>query len=490
MQRYPRNAWLPVAAVALLTVPASAQYELVWSDEFDSALDTSTWEHQIGTGVNYGLPAGWGNNELQYYTDEFFNSFTNNGALHIVIQDIPFAGSPYSSARLRTLGNFEVRYGRVEARIKLPKGSGLWPAFWMLPTNSPYGGWASSGEIDVMEAVNQMSRIHGTLHFGSPWPNNTSAGGTLQDGTDFSQDYHVYSVEWGPDAFTWSVDGQPYRTINSNAWFSTAATGNPRAPFDTPFHLLLNVAVGGNFPGDPDGSASFPQQMLVDWVRVYRLEQAPFQGAPHALPGRIEAEDFDSGYPGEAYNDCDAGNNGGAYRSDIDVDIQSSTEGGFNIGWLCDGEWLEYSVDVQASGLYTLRARVASLPTGGALTLESDGTNISGPIAFGPTGGWQNWTTIETQVELAAGPQILRVSNAGAPTDAFNFNWFELEAIAAGCSVADLAEPFGTLDFSDVVSFLTAFAASEPAADLAAPFGAWDFSDVIAFLAAFGAGCP
>lgn len=479
-----------LALPALLAGGARAQYTLVWSDEFDTPLNTDVWEHQIGTGTSYGLPAGWGNNELQYYTDQFFNSFTSNGALHIVVQDIPFNGSAYTSARIRTLGSFAVRYGRIEARIKLPKGSGLWPAFWMLPTNSPYGGWASSGEIDVMEAVNEMDRIHGTLHFGSPWPNNVSAGGTFQNGTDFSQDYHVYSVEWGPDFFTWSVDGQAYRTLNSNAWFSIADTGNPRAPFDTPFHLLLNVAVGGNFPGDPDGSASFPQQMLVDWVRVYRIEQAPYPGAAHELPGRIEAEDFDAGYPGEAYHDCDVGNTGGAYRQDTDVDIQASSEGGFNIGWMCEGEWLEYSVNVQSAGEYVIRARVASQSTGGTLRFETDGAAIGDPISFGATGGWQSWTTVETQATLEPGAQVIRVVNDGASAQAFNLNWIEFEAVAAGCSASDLAEPFGSLDFSDVVAFLTAFASGEASADLAPPAGVWDFSDVITFLALFGAGCP
>ncbi len=480
-----------IALASLLIAPAAhAQLELVWADEFDGQLDTDTWEHQIGRGEAYGLPTGWGNNEHQYYTDQFFNSFTNNSELHIVAQNIPFGGASYSSARIRTLGSFEVRYGRIEARIKLPKGQGLWPAFWMLPTNSPYGGWASSGEMDIMESVNQMNRIHGTLHFGSPWPSNTSAGGTLQDGRDFSQDFHVYSMDWNPDSISWSVDGEVYRTIGSGAWFSSAATGNPRAPFDTPFHILLNVAVGGNFPGDPNGTASFPQEMVVDWVRVYREQQAAYAGAEHAVPGRIEAEDFDAGYPDEAYQDCDAGNNGGAYRPDSDVDIEASNEGGFNIGWMCEGEWLEYSVDVASPGTYTLRARVASQTTGGSISFDSDGADISGVMSFSATGGWQSWTTIETEVALAAGSQVIRMNNAGGAGDGFNFNWFELEALATGCGDADLAEPFGALDFSDVVAFLVAFGEMDGAADLAAPFGSLDFSDVIAFLSAFGAGCP
>jgi len=473
-----------------VVAPASAQLELIWSDEFDGgSLDTSVWERQIGDGSNYGLPPGWGNNELQYYTDFEFNSFVQDGSLHIAVFDIPFAGSPYSSARLRTLGNFDFRYGKIEARIKLPKGQGLWPAFWLLPTNSPYGGWASSGEIDVMEAVNQMTTVHGTLHFGSPWPNNASAGGTV-GGLDYSQDYHVYAVEWEPDQFRWSVDGQVYRTLTNNAWFSTAATSNPRAPFDSDFHLLLNVAVGGNFPGDPNGSASFPQEMLVDYVRVYQQAQAPRGGTPHAIPGRVESEDFDEGYAGQAFNDCDAGNNGGAYRPDSDVDIQASSEGGFNIGWICQGEWLEYTVAVQSAGTYTLRARVASLATGGDLSFEADGADISGTMSFGPTGGWQNWATIESQVELGAGEQVIRVLNRGSAGDEYNFNWFELEALTVACGDADLAEPIGTLDFSDVGAFLVAFGSMDSAADLAAPFGTIDFSDVIAFLASFGAGCP
>ncbi|MFI4898774.1 MAG: family 16 glycosylhydrolase [Phycisphaerales bacterium JB059] len=478
---------MTLGVLGLATMPALAQYELVWADEFDGTTIADHWEHQIGTGTAYGLPAGWGNEELQYYTDQIFNSFVNDGALSIVAQNIPFGGRPYSSARLRTLGSFEVRYGRVEARIKLPKGQGLWPAFWMLPTDSPYGGWASSGEIDVMESVNQMNRIHGTLHFGAPWPQNTSAGGTLQDGTDFSQDFHVYSVEWTPDAFTWSVDGQAYRTVTSNQWYSSAATGNGRAPFDTSFHLLLNVAVGGLFPGDPDGSASFPQQMQVDWVRVYRLEQGPFGGAPHGVPGRIEAEDFDVGYPDEAYQDCDFGNNGESYRLDTDVDIQPASEGGFNLGWVCDDEWLEYTVSVASAGEYGLRARVASPGAGGSLRFSVEGSPIAPDLSFGSTGDWQNWTTVETQATLEAGEQVIRMTAQGA---SFNVNWFELEAISVGCSPADLAEPFGSQDFSDVIAFLGAFAAGEPLADLAAPLGVLDFSDVLAFLSAFSSGCP
>ncbi|CAN0594679.1 unnamed protein product, partial [Laminaria digitata] len=183
-------------------------------------------------------------------------------------------------------------------------------------------------------------RIYGTLHHGSNWPQNAQVGPRFEDGTDFSQDFHVFSVDWDPDSFTWAIDGVPYGTVTNNQWYSTAAPSNPRAPFDHQFHMLLNVAVGGSYPGNPNGASVFPQTMEVDFVRVYQRVQEPFNGEPHAVPGVIEAEDFDGGTQGMAYSDCDTSNNGGAYR-DTGVDIQVSTESGYNIGWICEGEWLE-----------------------------------------------------------------------------------------------------------------------------------------------------
>ncbi len=476
--------------VLCFSAAAQAQLELYWSDEFDGAvLDLGVWERQVGDGTAYGLPSGWGNNEQQYYTQLSLNSYVQDGLLHIVTYDVPFAGFDYSSARIRTKGAFEFRYGKVEARIKLPKGAGMWPAFWMLPTDSPYGGWAANGEIDVIEAVNQMTTIHGTIHYGGSFPDNTSAGGTV-GGADYSQDFHVYAVEWEPDQIRWSVDGQPYRTLSNSAWNSASAPSNPRAPFDQQFHLLLNLAVGGNFPGDPNGSTVFPQELLVDWVRVHRLAQTPFAGAASPIPGRIEAEDFDEGWPGDAYVDCDAANNGGAYRPDSDVDIEPCSEGGFDVGWMCPGEWLEYTVDVATAGTYDLLARVASEASGGSLRFEFDGADVSGAIGVPATGGWQTWTTVQTRVELDAGEQVVRLVNLGGGGAEFNINWFELEAVSLSCGAADLADPLGVLDFSDVTAFLVGFATADPAADLAPPSGIYDFSDVVAFLVAFGNGCP
>ncbi len=467
--------------------PALAQYTQVFEEEFDgSVIDTQTWEHQIGDGTDYGLPSGWGNNELQYYTPYAYNSYVQNGVLHIVARDLPIEGHDYSSARIRTRGAFEFRYGRVEARIKPPKGQGFWMAFWMLPTNSPYGGWAASGEIDIFETVNQATSAHGTIHHGSNWPNNVQHGGSLT-GTDFSQDFHVYACEWTPDVIRWYVDGQQYYSVTSSTWYSTAAANNPRAPFDTPFHLLLNLAVGGNWPGNPNASTVFPAELLVDWVRVSRIEQQAYAGTPSAIPGRVEIEDFDLGYPGEAYNDCDPGNNGSAYRIDVDVDIQPCNEGGHNIGWMCQGEWLEYTVDVAHAGTYDLAVRVASNTTGGTIRFDIGGSPVSGTLTIPITGGWQNWTTITGTADLPAGEHVLRLSNTSGSGQAFNLNYFELSG--RNCNEADFAVPFGTLDFFDVQAFLAGFAGHAPEADLNNDTE-FNFFDVQMFLATFAAGCP
>ena len=251
---------------------ASAQpsaCELVWEDEFDGAgVNPANWEMMLGDGTLYELPPGWGNNELQYYTDRPENVFVADGLLHIVAHEEEFEGYQYTSARLRSKNLRDFLYGRMEARINLPTGQGMWPAFWMLPTDEVYGGWAASGEIDIMEAANIPTTIHGTIHYGGSWPNNVYSGGTYFDGTNYSEDFHVYAIEWELDEIRWYVDGLLYHVETSQTWYSAGVCDNPQAPFDHAFHFLLNVAVGGNFPGLPDASTVFPQEMLVDWVRV------------------------------------------------------------------------------------------------------------------------------------------------------------------------------------------------------------------------------
>ena len=250
------------------TIPAKPGWKLVWHDEFSGdRIDSTQWEHEVN---------GWGggNNELQYYTARQINSFVQDGLLAIVALQETFTGPDgtknYTSARLRTLHKGDWKYGRFEIKAKLPFGQGLWPAIWMLPTDWAYGGWAASGEIDIMEMIGQdTKRIYGTLHYGGKSPDNVQSGNSysLATGT-FSGDFHVFALEWEENEMRWFVDDVRYAT--QNQWYST---GNDYpAPFDQRFHLLLNVAVGGNWPGSPDGSTTFPQVMVVDYVRIFEKD--------------------------------------------------------------------------------------------------------------------------------------------------------------------------------------------------------------------------
>jgi beta-glucanase (GH16 family) len=245
-------------------------YHFVWSDEFDlPTINSANWTHQI--------MSGGGNQELQYYTSRPENSRIENGKLVIEArrENYVVGGQTYrfTSARLRTAGKQDFLYGKVEARIKLPKGDGMWPAFWMMPTDSVYGGWAASGEVDIMESCNDMDFVGGTIHYGGEWPDNTSSGSNYLyiNGTDFSADYHIYSIEWEPTIMRWYVDGVLYSTKTS--WWSSG--GVYPAPFNQQFHILLNLAVGGTYTGIYDWrdvTTNMPQQMLIDWVRVYQKD--------------------------------------------------------------------------------------------------------------------------------------------------------------------------------------------------------------------------
>ncbi len=310
-------------------------WELVWADEFDgTTLDLDTWEPLIGTGTLYGLPAGWGNNELEYYTDRPENVFVSDGLLHIVAREENFGGQSYTSARLRTLDAQDFVYGRLEARIKLPAGQGMWPAFWMMPSRSVYGGWAASGEIDIVETVGIPTTAHGTLHFGDNWPDNSSAGGSLNDGTNYANDFHVFRIDWNPDVIRWYVDDVNYHAETSGTWFSANAPGIVRAPFNQAFHFILNVAVGGNWPGPPNGSTSFPQEMQLDWIRVYSPTDAgaPLQDHTDATPQAAVVDG--TIMPGEYAIELSGINNGAGDRigQDSTLNIDSSSTGGLTIG--------------------------------------------------------------------------------------------------------------------------------------------------------------
>jgi beta-glucanase (GH16 family) len=241
-------------------------WTLVWSDEFEGeGLDPARWSIQVGDGCDIGL-CGWGNNELQWYQAE--NVTVSGGVLRITARPEAVSGRAYTSARIRTMGKGDWTYGRFEIRARLPRGRGIWPAIWMLPSDNRYGTWAASGEIDIVELVgHEPHRVHGTLHYGGAWPGNVHSGAafTLSSGT-FADRFHTFTLEWDRGVIQWYVDGVHYLT--QTQWHSSG--GAFPAPFDQPFHLLLNVAVGGNWPGPPDASTVFPQVMEVESVRVYR----------------------------------------------------------------------------------------------------------------------------------------------------------------------------------------------------------------------------
>ena len=265
----------PLAALLLvllvLAAPASATLSLVWADEFNgTTLDTSNWNIDIGN----GCPSlcGWGNNELEYYRAQ--NVSVAGGHLILEARSEYYGGSAFTSGKVHTKNKHAFLYGRIEMRAKIPSGDGMWPAFWMMPENDVYGGWASSGEIDIMEAANAATSIGGTIHYGGTWPDNTWSGASYSmGGTSFADDYHVYAVEWEPDEIRWYVDGIHYSTKTSAQWFTNAAPGNPMAPFDQEFYIILNAAVGGNYTGCTETgciTSDLPQQYEIDYVRVYQ----------------------------------------------------------------------------------------------------------------------------------------------------------------------------------------------------------------------------
>lgn len=252
---------------------------LVWSDEFDGPeLNMENWDYQIGDGTGYGLPSGWGNNESQYYTDNPKNVKVENGELVITARKESMRGMKYTSARIWSKNKVDVKYGRIEARIKMAEGNGLWPAFWMLPTDNVYGVWAASGEIDIMEMFgSQPYMAVGTLHQGGAWPNNSYRNGfyRFEDNRSLADDYHVYAVEWEPTEIRWYIDDIMYTSAPADEWFTLNKAGTdvldkPGAPFDQRFYIILNFAINGSEKKKVDDTTVLPADMRVDYVRIYR----------------------------------------------------------------------------------------------------------------------------------------------------------------------------------------------------------------------------
>ena len=289
-------------------IATDAGWNLLWADEFDgAALDTGNWSYMVGCW-------GGGNHERQCYTDDAKNAVVKDGVLSIIALPGEITGSPlspdsraaaskselaaqiskpFSSARLRTRGKRDWRYGRMEIRAKLPVGQGVWPAIWMMPSEDVYGAWPLSGEIDIMEAINlgavcdsckggRENRIHGTIHFGARPPGNVHKG-AFTAMSDSKDGFHTYAAEWSKDRITWFVDDVPYSTLTSDSWYSAAAENDRSAPFDRAFHMILNVAIGGDWPENENekgvADITVPKIMQIDWVRVYQCTQDRETGA-------------------------------------------------------------------------------------------------------------------------------------------------------------------------------------------------------------------
>lgn len=406
--------------------------KLTWSDEFNgSAVDMTKWSYQTGDGCP-GL-CGWGNQELEYYTSNTNNVSVTGGNLVLTARNQPNynnTGRNYTSGKLVTSGKFSQKYGRYEARIKVPSAAGIWPAFWMLADNT---SWPSTGEIDILECANANPTTWlGTLHYASTSGGHQSKGATWYTPTPLSNDFHTYAVEWTTTEIRWYVDG----VLRGTTTKAAVQAGGGRWPFDDQkFYIILNLAVGGNFSGQTPISSQYPVSMLVDYVRVYSgdpctVTQSPYGGTAALIPGTIEAERYDIGGEGVAYHDLTPTNEGAVFRTDaVDLEACTDADGGYNLSHTAVSEWTEYTVNVAANGTYDLSARVAATAAGKTFHVEMNGVNISGSIAVPNTGGWQNWQTVTIRnIALTAGQKVMRIV---MDANEFNLNYVSFTATAS-----------------------------------------------------------
>jgi beta-glucanase (GH16 family) len=461
-----------LTALSLCAVGAQAQnWQLAWSDEFDGTIGPS-WVFETGNGSG-----GWGNNELQYYRRE--NAAIENNALVITARREDFGGFRYTSARMKTQGVRNFRYGRIEARMRLPSFMGAWPAFWMLGSNLPQVGWPDSGEIDVMEHVNNEDRTYGTIH----WRDHNGNYAQYSGNTPVTvQDWHVYAVEWDANAIRWYVDGNKFHEA------SIQNSVNGTEEFHRDHFLLLNFAIGGNWPGFVVDESRFPSKMYVDYVRVFTPGSTPtgvatvFQhcaytgygvGLPEGSYTRAQLvsrgvvdNDLSSLRVNAGYQVTlfDGDNFTGAsvtksadttclvadgfndratsavvsrvtapftrtleaesFSLQLGTQLEACSEGGQNVGWIDTGDWLAYNnIAFPSSGNYRVEYRVASAG-GGRLSLDLNGGGILlGEVAVPATGGWQTWTTVSHTVSIAAGTYNVGVF---AQQGGWNLNWIRI----------------------------------------------------------------
>jgi beta-glucanase (GH16 family) len=471
--------------LALTQKQASAQnWQLVWADEFTNGI-SSDWVFETGNGSG-----GWGNNELEYYRAE--NASVSNGVLMITAKQESYGGYNYTSARMKTQGKKSWKYGKIEARIKMPAFAGVWPAFWMLGDNISSVGWPSCGELDIMEHINAENKTYGTAHWSDPNGQYASYGGNTAVTVT---DYHVYSIEWDANYVRWFVDGTQYHEIYIGGGI------NGTSEFQNNFFILLNMAIGGNWPGFTVDNSALPAVMYVDYVRVYQdagggttgpvtvYKDCNYGGTAVSLGtgsytlsqlqalgvanDDISSLKVQSGYKATLYwddnfggstlvktgnDDClvDDGWNDKVSSIVIGVNTASSTliqaesysnmsgvateattddGGGQDVGWIDAGDWMAYSPIVfPTTGQYLIEYRVASLSGGGTLSADLNaGSIVLGQLAVPSTGGWQNWTTISHVVNVTAGtytPGIYAVAGG------WNLNWIRITPLSGARTAA------------------------------------------------------
>ena len=415
-------------AVVLPLPFIAPKWTLTFAQEFDgtagTAPDKKVWTRDTGGG-------GFGNAEWQSYTEGNKNAFLDGkGSLVIEARKEPTKGEDgiardYSSARLKTNASFNQAYGKFEARMKMPKGKGIWPAFWMLGDNIGKVGWPGSGEIDILEYLgHEHNKAHGTVH-GPGYSGSGGISGSIDSKADLSEDFHVYGIEWEPEQIRWYLDGVLYHTVTPDS------VGTNEWVYDHPHFLILNLAVGGAWPGYPDANTTFPQRLTVDYIRVYKDENLKVDAegikrradarklngpkytwpGPFKIPGEITAADYNVGGAEKGYHDVDPENQGGQYRQKEGVDVGAS--GGsprYSVGWTKAGEWLAYDIVVPVGGTFLVEAVVASDGEGGEFHLEVDGSPVGDTVTVPNTGGWTTWKPISLgNARLHEGKHTLKI---------------------------------------------------------------------------------
>ncbi|MEX0331707.1 MAG: family 16 glycosylhydrolase [Puniceicoccaceae bacterium] len=412
-------------------------YVLLWSDEFDytGAPDPTKWNYRLGAG-------GWGNNEVQTYTNSPTNSRVEDGKLIIEAHQTIVNGAPrYTSARLTTKEKAQWKYGRIEVRAKLPSETGTWPAIWLLAADTLHSEifWPNNGEIDIMEAVGyeedplyrelvgnqELPNIHGTLHTADYFAGSSLGGKTFI--SDSSTEYHVYAVNWTADMIEFQVDDVTYFSVSVDQLFPRGIPSPDELwsswPFTQRFFLILNIAIGGNwggvfnsnfFPTSPYGASgidhdgNWPQRMEVDWVRVWG---EPPVTTPTSVPGLVLADEMDD-------------------SQGVLVRISRNDVSPTNLTAIDRGDWAEYVLDAAVGGTYTISTSVAALNPGGNFSLEvmETGSSIDN-IVVPDTNGSQTYTTLELgTLELQAGLNTLRMY---ANSSTYSLAWFDLASEGA-----------------------------------------------------------